>query len=107
MSVKTSFAVLSTVIMTMSAPARADQSVDQKDKQFSQPAVTVNVGESIAFSNSDDVTHDVSIRNPDGSKMMSRMQRPGDTTKILFDKPGDYKVQCLIHPKMKMTVTAK
>jgi plastocyanin len=88
-------------------PARAEQVVDQKDKQFSQDAMTVKVGESVSFTNSDQVTHDLSIKNPDGSRLMSAMQKPGDQQSITFDKLGSYKVQCLIHPKMKMTVTAQ
>ncbi len=95
------------VIIGAPLMARAEQSVEQKDRQFSQPAVTVTVGEAVKFANDDDVSHDVSIRNPDGSKMMSKLEKPGDRTTITFDKPGDYKVQCLIHPKMKMTVTAQ
>ncbi len=100
---------LAVALIIAAAPltARAEQSVDQKDRQFSQSAVTVKVGEAINFSNSDQVAHDISIRNPDGSKMMSKLERPGDQATITFDKPGDYKVQCLIHPKMKMTVTAQ
>ncbi len=87
--------------------ARAGQTVDQKDRQFSAPAVTVKAGEPVTFSNSDQVSHDVSIRNPDGSKMMSRLEKPGESTTITFDKLGDYKVQCLIHPKMKLVVTVQ
>ncbi len=103
------YALTFAAMLIMAAPltAQADQSVDQKDRQFSQPAVSVKVGEAVKFSNSDDVSHDISIRNPDGSKMMSKLEKPGDQTTITFDKPGDYKVQCLIHPKMKMTVTAQ
>jgi len=92
--------------LTAALPARAEQSVDQKDKAFSQDAVTVPVGESVTFTNSDQVTHDLSVKNPDGSRLMSTMQKPGEHSVVTFDKPGEYKVQCLIHPKMKMTVTA-
>ena len=91
----------------VASPARADQSIDQKDKQFSQEAVTVKPGEAINFTNSDQVTHDLSVKNPDGSRMKSVMQKPGDASRITFDNAGDYKVQCLIHPKMKLTVTVQ
>ncbi len=93
--------------LVAASPARADQSIDQKDKQFSQEAVTVKSGEAVTFTNSDQVTHDLSVKNPDGSHMMSAMQKPGDAVKVTFDKPGDYKVQCLIHPKMKLMVTVQ
>ena len=93
--------------LAVASPARADQSIDQKDKQSSKDTATVKPGEAISFTNDDQVTHDLSVKNPDGSHMMSAMQKPGDTTKVTFDKPGDYKVQCLIHPKMKLMVTVQ
>ena len=93
--------------LAAASSARADQSIDQKDKQFSQEAVTVKTGEAINFTNSDQVTHDLSVKNPDGSRMKSVMQKPGDASKVTFERPGDYKVQCLIHPKMKLTVTVQ
>jgi plastocyanin len=88
-------------------PAKAEQVIDQKDKRFSQDAVTVKAGETVTFTNSDQVSHDVSVKNPDGSRQSSTMQKPGDKQSVTFDKPGSYQVQCLIHPKMKMTVTAQ
>ncbi len=99
--------LLLSLALVAAPPARADQSIDQKDKQFSQDAVTVRPGEAINFTNSDQVTHDLSVKNPDGSRMKSVMQKPGDASKVTFDNPGDYKVQCLIHPKMKLTVTVQ
>ena len=88
-------------------PARAEQSVDQVDKKFSQDALSVKAGESVTFTNSDQVAHDLSVSAPDGSHLPGHLQKPGDKVSITFDKPGEYKVRCLIHPKMKMTVTAQ
>ena len=87
--------------------AQAGQTVDQKDKQFSVESLNVKVGDVVTFTNSDQVSHDLSARYPDGSRMMSAMEKPGGTLPITFDKAGQYKVLCLIHPKMKMTVTAE
>ena len=91
-------------IVLLASVAQADQHVDQKDKAFSSQSVDASVGEGVTFSNTDSVTHDLSIRNPDGSKMESVMERPGDTHTVRFDHPGQYHVDCIIHPKMKMTV---
>lgn len=93
--------------ITGASLAKAEQVIDQKDKQFSQDAVTVKAGDSVSFTNSDQVSHDLSVKNPDGSRQSSTMQKPGDKLSITFDKLGSYQVQCLIHPKMKMTVTAQ
>ena len=99
--------IVAGILIALPLAAQAGQTVDQKDKQFSQAVVTVKTGEAVNFSNSDEVSHDLSIRNPDGSKMMSRLERPGEQASVTFDKTGDYKVQCLIHPRMKMVVTVQ
>jgi plastocyanin len=88
-------------------PAARAETVDQKDKQFSQDAVTVKAGDAVQFTNSDQVAHDISVKGPDGSKLAGGMQKPGQAMSVTFPAPGEYKVMCLIHPKMKMTVTAK
>ncbi len=93
--------------VTCATSARAGQTVDQKDKQFSAESLNVKVGEAVTFTNSDPVSHDLSVKDPDGSRMMGAMEKPGDQLQVTFDKAGQYKVQCLIHPKMKMTVTAE
>ncbi len=95
------------LVIGSAAPAWAEPVVDQKDKEFSQDNVTVKAGESVAFTNSDQVTHDLSMKNPDGSRLTSAMQKPGEKMSVTFSQSGTYKVQCLIHPKMKMTVTAQ
>ncbi len=96
---------LGAVVLILAAPiARADQHIDQKNKLFSADSIDATVGEPVTFTNSDDVTHDLSLRNPDGSKMESQMERPGDSHIIKFEHPGQYRVNCLIHPKMRMTI---
>ena len=100
-------ALLLALVIGSAALVRAETVVDQKDKEFSQDNVTVKAGESVAFTNSDQVTHDLSMKNPDGSRLTSAMQKPGERMSVTFSQTGTYKVQCLIHPKMKMTVTAQ
>jgi plastocyanin len=92
---------------TTALAAGTGQTVSQKDKQFLPDTLTVNTGESVTFNNDDQVTHDITITRPDGSTMPGVMEKPGDHATFTFDKSGQYKVQCLIHPKMKMTITAQ
>jgi plastocyanin len=87
--------------------AWAGETVSQKNKQFFPDTLTVRAGEAVTFNNDDQVTHDITITRPDGSTDPGVMEKPGDHATITFDKPGEYQVQCLIHPKMKMTITAK
>jgi plastocyanin len=99
--------ILLAFVMAGVRPAVAQQSVDQKDKQFSQSTLTVKAGETVQFTNSDNVAHDPSAKSPDGSKLSSTLQKPGEHLSITFDKLGEYTVQCLIHPKMKLKITAE
>jgi plastocyanin len=87
--------------------AWAAQTVSQKDKQFATDTLTVKAGESVTFTNDDQVTHDITVTGPDGSTAPGVMEKPGDHATLTFAKPGEYKVWCLIHPKMKMTITAQ
>lgn len=80
--------------------------IDQKDKEFSQHAITVKAGESIEFINSDTVEHNVYSTTP-LLKFDLKQQAPGEKTVIQFPKPGIVEVKCSIHPKMKLMVTVK
>ena len=95
------------LLLAATLAAWAAQTVSQKDKQFSTDALTVKAGKSVTFSNDDQVTHDITVTKPDGSTTPGVMEKPGDHATITFDKPGQYKVWCLIHPKMKMIVTVQ
>ena len=105
--IKPSLAAVLLCSLIVTRTAVAEETVDQKNQQFSQDAAMVKVGDTLGFTNSDPFAHDLSVKNPDGSRMMSSMEKPGDHVAVTFDKAGQYKVQCLIHPKMKMTVTAQ
>lgn len=77
--------------------------VDQKDKAFSQEKITVKLGDSIEFKNSDSVVHNV-FSNTKDLEFDLRTQQPGKSSVVTFDKPGTCEVRCAIHPKMKLTV---
>lgn len=93
--------------IAMSGFSHAAETVVQKDKQFSVETMMVAAGESVTFTNADQVTHDITVKKPDGSSLPALMQKPGDSAAIKFDQVGSYRVLCLIHPKMKMSVEAK
>jgi cytochrome c peroxidase len=87
-----------------SAAYAAETTIGQKDKQFSKASITLKKGDKLHFTNDDSVTHDISVKDPDGHKKPGIIQKPGDQTDLTFDQAGDFTVMCLIHPKMKMTV---
>ena len=100
-----SFAVI-LLFVAMTAGA-AEISINQADKQFSMPSVTIKSGDTLVFHNADTVDHNVNIISPNGDADDKGVQSPGDTLKVTFSKPGDYQARCRIHPRMKMSVTVQ
>jgi plastocyanin len=85
----------------------ADTTVTQSHASFDIDAVSIKAGDTIIFTNKDDVTHNVQVSNDDGDDDDKGLQKPGQDIKATFAKPGEYKVHCSIHPKMKMKVTVQ
>lgn len=84
----------------------AETSVDQAGQQFSQSSLTLKAGDTIVFTNKDDVKHNVKILNGDDVDDKG-LQNPGGIIKATFAKAGSYQVRCGIHPKMKIDVTVQ
>jgi plastocyanin len=102
--VLTSFAVI--LAAFANAAGGAEYTIDQKDRTFSQPDITIKIGDSLVFKNKDDVTHNVFSVSP-GMEFDIRRQAPGGSSKVPFDKEGVAEIRCSIHPKMKLLVTVK
>ena len=100
-------AVLLGLMVGMSTAAIAATAISQKDKAFSQDSVAIRAGDRLSFVNDDSVTHDISVKSPDGVNRPGVLEKPGDEVEIAFEDVGTYQVRCLIHPKMKMTVDAR
>lgn len=71
-------------------------------KNFKLPDLTINVGETIEWTNLDTAPHTATAVN----KVFDtdRIEK-GDAHSITFDKPGTYSYYCAVHPYMKGTVT--
>jgi plastocyanin len=96
-------ALLSFLIVAATGALAKDYTVDQKDKQFSQKALKIKVGESVDFRNSDGVSHNVfSLSDPKSFDLGSYPQ--GQSKRVTFDKPGKVEIECSIHPTMQMVV---
>jgi plastocyanin len=81
----------------------ADHEINQQDRHFSQTEITIKVGDTISFKNSDEVTHNVFSTTP-GMEFDLHRQAPGASSTIPFNKAGDAEVDCSIHPRMKLLV---
>ena len=96
---------IATIIWTASVLAAwADGvTVFQEGKKFSEESVTVKRGETITFTNKDQITHNV-FSTTSGMTFDLKTQKPGESREVTFDKVGTADVQCAIHPQMKMKV---
>ena len=84
--------------------AASTHTIDAVDKKFSAKKLKISVGDTVSFTNSDPIKHNLTIKK---LKYNSGLQQPGEKVDVLFDKQGKFKVRCGIHPKMKLTVTVE
>ena len=77
--------------------------ITQKDKQFSQDYIKIKRNETIRFTNQDPFAHNVFSRS-DVADFNVKLQEPGSSDAVRFDKTGKGLVRCAIHPGMKLTV---
>jgi plastocyanin len=90
------------------ASARAAETViDQRNLMFVPASVSIAVGDTVRFTDSDRITHNITIVYPDGSTEDKGMDRFKEDIIVHFTKPGVYQVHCLIHPMMHATITVK
>src|ERR1700675_3393883 len=83
-------------------PALAEQHViTQKDRTFSQVAISIRQGESIVFKNADDVTHNVFSVSP-GMEFDIRRQAPGASSSVPFPREGVAVIRCSIYPGVQL-----
>ncbi len=94
--------------MPMSAPATsaagapvAANTVSIKNFAFAPAAVTVKVGTTITWTNTDQEAHTVTSKN---GAFHSPALNSGSTYHYTFTKPGTYDYLCTIHPFMTATV---
>ena len=85
----------------------ANLTIEQSGQQFSERSTSLKPGDSIVFSNHDDVTHNISVTDDDDDAKDLGLQKPGQSLTYKFDKTGRYKIRCSIHPAMKMSVSVK
>lgn len=87
-----------------SAPASGNAAVTVavSDMAFKPGAVTVDAGQAVAWEWDDEPVHDVAF--DDGRTSPKQNRGSWERT---FDRPGDYRYVCTLHPNMKGTVTVR
>lgn len=106
-SVRTTSVVLLTLASAMASAQAKEFFVDQRDLTFVPGALTVKTGDTVRFTDSDRITHNITIVDPDGTSEDKGMSTYNQHIVVQFDKPGVYKVLCRIHPNMRMTITVE
>jgi plastocyanin len=90
--------------LLLPAVAHAEEHViTQKDKAFSQDKIRIHRNETIRFRNEDPFAHNVYSRS-EIADFNVKLQAPGASDVVKFDKAGTSTVRCAIHPGMKLTV---
>jgi plastocyanin len=85
----------------------AETIIDQYDLTFKPNAATIMTGDTVRFTDTGRITHNITIANPDGSVTDEGMGHYGQDIVVHFTKPGVYQVRCSIHPTMRATITVK
>lgn len=93
-------------LILSSALFGAEHVIDQKGKTFIPHAITVAVGDTLVFKNSDPFAHNAFTDNA-ANEFDTGMQAPGNDISIKVKAAGVFNVECAIHPNMLLTVTAK
>ncbi|MCD4667922.1 MAG: hypothetical protein K8R44_04960 [Sulfurimonas sp.] len=84
----------------------ANHVVDQKGKTFIPHAISVAVGDTITFKNSDPFAHNA-YTDDEANEFDIGMQSPKIDVKVTVKAAGTFNVECAIHPNMLLEVTAK
>lgn len=80
--------------------------VGQKDRRFSADSVTIAAGDSIRFTNDDPFIHQLYAEGP-GFSFNTGEQPTGVPVDVAFPVAGSFQVLCMIHPRMRLTVTVE
>lgn len=82
----------------------AETTITQTHKTFDPDVITVQAGDVLHFENDDDVKHNIQVTDANDVTQDLGLQKPGETVTQAFQAPGEYRVHCSIHPKMRLRV---
>jgi plastocyanin len=80
----------------------ADETVSMMDFEFDPATVTINVGDSVTWTNDGDAPHTAT-----GDDFDTGLVNPGDSDSVTFDTAGSFDYVCTLHPQMTGTVTVE
>lgn len=83
-----------------------DHIIDQKGKTFIPHAITLKVGDTITFKNSDPFAHNA-YTDDKANQFDIGMQASGQELTVTIKAVGKFYVECAIHPNMLLEVTVE
>lgn len=78
--------------------------VSIKDRQFSPAEAKIKVGQTVKWTNNDDMDHSVDAKDGAFSSGTIKSKKSYEYT---FAKKGKFAYSCKLHPRMKGTVTVE
>lgn len=97
--------LLGTLLVT-TALFSAEHHINQKGKTFIPHEITIAVGDTLIFKNSDPFAHNAYTDDEDNEFDIG-MQSPGTDASITIKVAGVFSIECAIHPNMLLEVTAE
>jgi plastocyanin len=96
----------SVVVLRPAAPAprpeREPPHIDQLGLTFTPTSIIAMVGESVLFTNSETITHNVHLQFTDTDSTVLNVETdPGGRAEFVFEREGGYDVLCDHHPGMR------
>jgi plastocyanin len=108
MPVRLATAIAFLMGIIVAASAATTIAVGQHGLVFTRSSAALIRGDRIIFTNEDDVIHNIHVFGPGNDDSMDLgLQKPGTILTYRFEKAGDYRVRCNIHPSVKMAVTVR
>lgn len=89
------------------APAAQSHAVLIKGFKFQPDVLTVNVGDTVEWTNGDIVPHTATAVDKSDKSLNSGLIAPGATWKFTAKKAGTFPYTCTPHPNMKATLIVK
>ena len=85
----------------------ADPVIDQVGLVFSPNILLIGMGQSVTFTNSESLAHNVNLRQIETDAMVLNVDTdPTESAQYTFDESGGYDVRCDVHPGMTAFVFA-
>ncbi len=104
----TAGAVAAVAMLSAGGVVHAAQQVfiRQQHLRFSQSSVDIAAGDTLTFTNEDDVIHNIGVRDGGDTQDLG-LQKPKASVSHRFGQPGDFTIVCSIHPRMRLKVKVR